>query len=207
MPICRSPKSEVRSLHGSITRPQSRTTRGRPAHRRPAAHPCRRRLGQDARHRAAHRLSAVRRATRSTTKFLPSPSPTRRRKKCVLASRRCSARRSSGSWISTFHALCARLLRREATAIGLPRDFVIYDSSDQVALVKQVLKELQIDDSVVQPRMALSKISHAKNTMAGPGLLQVAGLEPARRAAREGLRKIHPGPAETTARSTSTTCC
>ena len=38
-------------------------------------------------------------------------------------------------WISTFHALCARLLRREATAIGLPRDFVIYDSSDQVAVV------------------------------------------------------------------------
>jgi hypothetical protein len=72
-----------------------------------------------------------------------------------------------GSWISTFHALCARLLRREATAIGLPRDFVIYDSSDQVALVKQIFKELHIDDSVVQPRMALSKISHAKNTMAG----------------------------------------
>ena len=82
-------------------------------------------------------------------KFLPSPSPTKPLKKCVLASRRCSARRWSGSWISTFHALCARLLRREATAIGLPRDFVIYDSSDQVALVKQVLKELQIDDSVV----------------------------------------------------------
>jgi DNA helicase-2/ATP-dependent DNA helicase PcrA len=74
----------------------------------------------------------------------------------------------AGSWISTFHALCARLLRREATAIGLPRDFVIYDSSDQVSLVKQVLKELQIDDGLVQPRMALSKISHAKNTMAGP---------------------------------------
>jgi len=80
-----------------------------------------------------------------------------------------------GSWISTFHALCARLLRREATAIGLPRDFVIYDSSDQVALVKQVLKDLQIDDSVVQPRMALSKISHAKNTMAGPEFFKAAG--------------------------------
>ena len=80
-----------------------------------------------------------------------------------------------GSWISTFHALCARLLRREATAIGLPRDFVIYDSSDQVALVKQVLKELQIDDSVLQPRMALSKISHAKNTMVGPDFFKSQG--------------------------------
>ena len=80
-----------------------------------------------------------------------------------------------GSWISTFHALCARLLRRDAGAIGLPRDFVIYDSSDQVALVKQVFKELQIDDSVVQPRMALSKISHAKNTMAGPDFFKAQG--------------------------------
>ena len=40
-------------------------------------------------------------------------------------------------WISTFHALCARLLRREAPRIGLTRDFVIYDSSDQLAVVKQ----------------------------------------------------------------------
>jgi DNA helicase-2/ATP-dependent DNA helicase PcrA len=81
----------------------------------------------------------------------------------------------AGSWISTFHALCARLLRREATAIGLPRDFVIYDSSDQIALVKQVLKELQIDDGMLQPRMALSKISHAKNTMAGPEFFKSTG--------------------------------
>jgi DNA helicase-2/ATP-dependent DNA helicase PcrA len=81
----------------------------------------------------------------------------------------------TGAWISTFHALCARLLRREATAIGLPRDFVIYDSSDQISLVKQTLKELHIDDSVVQPRMALAKISHAKNTMAGPELFRAQG--------------------------------
>jgi DNA helicase-2/ATP-dependent DNA helicase PcrA len=80
-----------------------------------------------------------------------------------------------GSWISTFHALCARLLRREATAIGLPRDFVIYDSSDQIALIKQILKELQIDDTLVQPRMALSRISHAKNTMAGPEFFKASG--------------------------------
>ena len=74
----------------------------------------------------------------------------------------------SQMWISTFHALCARLLRREAPAIGLSRDFVIYDSSDQLAVVKQALKELNIDDSLVQPRAALSRISHAKNTMQGP---------------------------------------
>src|SRR3954454_10502805 len=71
----------------------------------------------------------------------------------------------SGMWVSTFHALCARLLRREAPAIGLSRDFVIYDSSDQLSVVKQALKELHIDDSFVQPRAALSRISHAKNRM------------------------------------------
>ena len=71
-------------------------------------------------------------------------------------------------WVSTFHALCARLLRREAPAIGLSRDFVIYDSSDQLTVVKQALKELRIDDSFVQPRAALSRISHAKNKMEGP---------------------------------------
>src|SRR5262252_3618322 len=71
-------------------------------------------------------------------------------------------------WVSTFHSLCARLLRREAPAIGLSRDFVIYDSSDQLSVVKQALKALNIDDSLVQPRAALSRISHAKNTMQGP---------------------------------------
>jgi len=74
----------------------------------------------------------------------------------------------SRMWVSTFHALCARLLRREAPAIGLSRDFVIYDSSDQLSVVKQGLKELHIDDSFVQPRAALSRISHAKNRMEGP---------------------------------------
>jgi ATP-dependent DNA helicase UvrD/PcrA len=71
-------------------------------------------------------------------------------------------------WISTFHSLCARLLRREAPAIGLTRDFVIYDSSDQLTVVKQAMKELHIDDSFVQPRAALSRISHAKNRMETP---------------------------------------
>src|SRR5437764_3093970 len=71
-------------------------------------------------------------------------------------------------WVSTFHSLCARLLRREAPAIGLTRDFVIYDSSDQLSVVKQALKDLHIDESFVQARAALSRISHAKNRMESP---------------------------------------
>src|SRR5678810_671683 len=74
----------------------------------------------------------------------------------------------SRMWVSTFHSLCARLLRREAPAIGLSRDFVIYDSSDQLTVVKQAMKDLRIDDSIVQPRAALSRISQAKNSMQGP---------------------------------------
>ena len=74
----------------------------------------------------------------------------------------------SRMWVSTFHSLCARLLRREAPAIGMTRDFVIYDSSDQLSVVKQALKELHVDDSFIQPRAALSRISTAKNRMEGP---------------------------------------
>ena len=71
-------------------------------------------------------------------------------------------------WISTFHALCARLLRREGSHVGLSRDFVIYDSTDQLTVMKQAMRQVGVDDSTVQPRVALSRISHAKNRMEGP---------------------------------------
>ena len=80
----------------------------------------------------------------------------------------------SRMWVSTFHSLCARLLRREAPAIGLTRDFVIYDSSDQLSVVKQALKQLHVDDSFIQPRAALSRISTAKNRMEGPDAVAAA---------------------------------
>ena len=92
-------------------------------------------------------------------------------------------------WLSTFHSLCARLLRREAPKIGLSRDFVIYDSSDQVAVVKQAQRELGIDDKLVPPRMALSRISQAKNRMEGPDVA-ARHLEPPRRADRQDLRAV-----------------
>jgi DNA helicase-2/ATP-dependent DNA helicase PcrA len=84
-------------------------------------------------------------------------------------------------WVSTFHALCARLLRREAPHIGLSRDFVIYDSTDQLTVVKQALKSLGIDDGVTQPRAALSRISHAKNRMEGSAAFSNATWNPRER--------------------------
>jgi DNA helicase-2/ATP-dependent DNA helicase PcrA len=75
-------------------------------------------------------------------------------------------------WVATFHSICARLLRREAPAIGLSRDFVIYDASDQQAAIKQILRELNIDEKLVAPRQALSRISHARNRMEGPDALR-----------------------------------
>ncbi len=78
-------------------------------------------------------------------------------------------------WLSTFHALCARLLRREAPAIGLTRDFVIYDSSDQLAVVKQAMKALDVDEKLITPRAALSRISQAKNRMESPESMRSSG--------------------------------
>ena len=78
-------------------------------------------------------------------------------------------------WLSTFHSLCARLLRREAPAIGLTRDFVIYDSSDQIAVVKQALRANDIDDKMLTPRAALSRISAAKNRLETPAEMKSSG--------------------------------
>jgi DNA helicase-2/ATP-dependent DNA helicase PcrA len=71
-------------------------------------------------------------------------------------------------WISTFHALCARLLRREARHLGLSPRFTIYDSADQQAVIKQLVKDYGLDDAAYQPRMVMARISHAKNRMEGP---------------------------------------
>ncbi len=77
-----------------------------------------------------------------------------------------------GLWMSTFHAFCARILRRESAAVGLSRDFVIYDASDQLALMRRVLRDLDIDDKRLSARQALSLISRIKNRMIDPVALQ-----------------------------------
>ncbi|MGB2639671.1 MAG: UvrD-helicase domain-containing protein, partial [Candidatus Acidiferrum sp.] len=75
-------------------------------------------------------------------------------------------------WLSTFHSLCARLLRREAPSAGLPRDFAIYDDDDQLAAVKLAMSKLAIDDDSLTPRNVLSRISYAKNHGKTPEMLR-----------------------------------
>ena len=80
--------------------------------------------------------------------------------------------RLRGLQIGTFHATCARYLRREAERAGYRPDYVIYDSDDQVALVKRVVKQVGIDPKRYNPRAILSKISSAKNEMIAPADFQ-----------------------------------
>ncbi|WP_263408198.1 ATP-dependent helicase [Terriglobus tenax] len=75
--------------------------------------------------------------------------------------------------ISTFHSFCVRTLRRDIEAlrvgnVGLTKSFAIYDETDQQAVVKQALKRLGIDDKQLKPRIALGRISWAKNHMIDP---------------------------------------
>jgi DNA helicase-2/ATP-dependent DNA helicase PcrA len=72
-------------------------------------------------------------------------------------------------WVGTFHATCARLLRRHHAAVGLGRDFLIYDDSDQRSLVNRIVKEKKIDDKRHPPRRILSIIHAHKQEGLAPG--------------------------------------
>jgi DNA helicase-2/ATP-dependent DNA helicase PcrA len=77
--------------------------------------------------------------------------------------------RTRAMWVMTFHAACARILRREADRIGYRPGFTIYDGSDQVRLVKDVLEsELEKDPKRYPPRGIHARISDAKNQLKGP---------------------------------------
>ena len=71
-------------------------------------------------------------------------------------------------WIGTFHSICVRILRRYIDRIGFTSSFIIFDSSDQRTLVKQCLKQLNIDDKMLNDRAVLSEISNAKNEILEP---------------------------------------
>jgi DNA helicase-2/ATP-dependent DNA helicase PcrA len=85
--------------------------------------------------------------------------------------------------LATFHSFCVRVLRRDIEAlrvggVGLTRSFAIYDETDQQAVVKQALKRLAIDDKTLKPRVALGRISWAKNHMIDPQEYFLASTNP-----------------------------
>jgi len=79
------------------------------------------------------------------------------------------AGRGGSSWISTFHSLCVRILRRHAELAGLRPDFVIYDADDQLAALKAALRALDLPEKLHPPRGVLSRISARKNRTARNG--------------------------------------
>ncbi len=85
--------------------------------------------------------------------------------------------------LSTFHSFCVRVLRRDIEALrigntGLTKTFAIYDETDQQAVVKTALKRLAIDDKQLKPRVALGRISWAKNHMIDPQEYFLASTNP-----------------------------
>ena len=82
-------------------------------------------------------------------------------------------KQAEGIWLGTFHATCARILRREAHYLPFDSNFVIMDADDQEVLIKRCLKELNLDDKLYNPRSIHAAISTAKNQ-----LIQSEGFYP-----------------------------
>lgn len=68
-------------------------------------------------------------------------------------------------WMGTFHSVFARILRAEASRIGYPSNFTIYDTDDSKSLIKLIVKEFNLDDKVYKPNIVYSRISGAKNRL------------------------------------------
>jgi DNA helicase II / ATP-dependent DNA helicase PcrA len=73
-----------------------------------------------------------------------------------------------GIWLGTFHAICARILRRETDLLPFDSNFVIYDDDDQQTLVKRAIKDLNLDEKIYRPNSVHAAISTAKNNLIFP---------------------------------------
>jgi DNA helicase-2/ATP-dependent DNA helicase PcrA len=71
-------------------------------------------------------------------------------------------------WAGTFHSICVKILRREADFVGYSRSFTIYDSQDQLSVIKKIMKELSIDPKTFNPNAVANFISGAKNELMTP---------------------------------------
>lgn len=76
-------------------------------------------------------------------------------------------------WVGTFHSICVRILRKFIDRVGFDSSFIIFDSSDQKTMIKQILKDLQLDDKIFTDRSVMSEISNAKNEMLEPDIYAV----------------------------------
>ncbi|MCP3977755.1 MAG: UvrD-helicase domain-containing protein [bacterium] len=84
----------------------------------------------------------------------------------------------SGCRIGTFHSMCLRILRRDGERVGLASGFTIYDSDDQLAVVKRILKDEGADPDAGTPRSYRAKISRAKNALDSPDALEARAFTP-----------------------------
>ena len=75
---------------------------------------------------------------------------------------------ASNAWISTFHSCCLRILRRHGNRIGYESGFTIYDPEDQKAVIRRILKNMNLNEKMWTPRTVLAAISAAKNDLIGP---------------------------------------
>ncbi|MBQ7728351.1 MAG: UvrD-helicase domain-containing protein [Clostridia bacterium] len=71
-------------------------------------------------------------------------------------------------WAGTFHSICGRILRRHAELLGYAQNFVIYDQEDSKKAISTVIKDLDLDESMLQSKAVLSEISHAKDSLIDP---------------------------------------
>ena len=71
-------------------------------------------------------------------------------------------------WIGTFHSTSLRMLRRYADRLGFTKSFAVYDTADQLTLIRRCMRELQMNDEAFPPRAILNRISNAKNELIGP---------------------------------------
>jgi DNA helicase-2/ATP-dependent DNA helicase PcrA len=91
-------------------------------------------------------------------------------------------------YMGTFHGICVRLLRQDGEAVGIPRSFVIFDETDRQAAIKQVSKQLMIDEKTFPARTLSGLISSAKNELIKPE--EYAGM--ARSPAQQTTARVYP---------------
>ena len=71
-------------------------------------------------------------------------------------------------WVGTFHSTSLRMLRRYADRLGFTKSFAVYDTADQLTLIRRCMRELNVNDDAFPPRSILTRISHAKNELIHP---------------------------------------